>query len=132
MSSTLPAVGVPGETGPVEPEVVSPMKPSVALRLGRLVRPRRTFGGLSHGTDGACALGAIAAAVGGALDYAWIAERFPELGERWLIGCPVAGCDGPPIFGHQLMVLSMVWHLNDPPHVWSDDQIVAWLQGMGL
>jgi hypothetical protein len=44
----------------VAPETVSPIKPSEALRLGRLTRPLRSARLLFAGTDAACALGAMA------------------------------------------------------------------------
>jgi hypothetical protein len=53
------------ETIPVPVEPTTPIKPSEALRLGRLVRPLETEGALWDGTDKACALGAMA------LGYGW-------------------------------------------------------------
>ena len=51
------------DTRPAAPaapvETVTPIKPSEALRLGRLQRPRHCIGFLQRGEDGACALGAM-------------------------------------------------------------------------
>lgn len=102
---TLPAVGVPAEP-------TTPILPSQALKLGRLVRPRRIEGNAFDGADGACAMGAMAE--GG---YLW--------GRHDLVTnsrCPI--CLRVPS-------LATVAHLNDDHH-WSDNQIVAWLQSLGL
>lgn len=40
-------------------EPTTPIKPSEALRLGRLLAPRQTAGVLSDGAGGACAIGAM-------------------------------------------------------------------------
>lgn len=108
----------------VAPEVTTPIKPSEALRLGRLTRPvRLTDGGFQLGDDAACALGAIHAGYG--LDYhdnddrmAWgrVLDRFPTQ-------CPM-GCDVS-------VFLRGIAHLNDE-HLWSDDQIADYLRGLGL
>lgn len=108
----------------VAPEVTTPIKPSEALRLGRLTRPvRLTNGQFQSGMDGACALGAIHAGLG--LDpwdsgdqMAWIKVLGQVPGD-----CPM-GCD-VSIF------LRGIAHLNDE-HLWSDAQIGAWLESLGL
>jgi hypothetical protein len=109
----------------VTPETVSPLKPSEALRLGRLVRPRRIEGTMYSGEDGACAAGAIT--IGGFDEsHGWQ--------HIWRLDCPFA-CkrsgmtDGPTGFGDS--GLGLIPHLNDDHH-WSDDQIVAYLESLGL
>ncbi len=97
-TTTLPAVGVPAET-------TTPMKPSTALRLGRLIRPRRTLGTGWDGEDGACAVGAISAGYGFDDAYGALSLLVP----------------------HSAMT---IFH-NDIDE-WSDDQIVAWLESLGL
>ena len=42
-------------------EVVTPIKPSEALRLGRLIRPEKCTGSWTRGDNAACALGAMEA-----------------------------------------------------------------------
>lgn len=110
------------------PEVVTPIKPSEALRLGRLTRPlprrgrRFDFDGQS-----ACAVGAMQIAYGadGTLysDADWaslevLGAQFPRHSK-----CPV---EGWPYDGYDI-----VWHLNDV-HWYTDDQIVAYLESLGL
>ena len=56
MTTAIPAAAP--VTTPLEP--TTPIKPSEALRLGRLVRPLRTPYEALHGDDGACANGAMA------------------------------------------------------------------------
>jgi len=83
-------------TAPIE--TVTPIKPSEALRLGRLVRPLRIEGRLFRGTNGACALGAIAVGFGWpdaglnerlsrrseAAIYEFIERQFPDAGRYWV------------------------------------------------
>lgn len=87
-------------------EPTTPIKPSEALRLGRLLRPRRLRFSYREGADGACAYEAMC--IGGASEYVNVDE------------CP-AGCSAH----------GTVSHLVDR-HDWSDDRIVGWLQGLGL
>jgi hypothetical protein len=47
----------PSPAAPVE--TVTPIKPSEALRLGRLLRPVKCTGSWTHGDNAACALGAM-------------------------------------------------------------------------
>lgn len=117
---------------PVAPEIVTPVKPSEALRLGRLTRPVRLTGDwLLPGA--ACAYGAIVtgggawemhglldaaapAACPAVSDFAWSSRfRYERCGMR----------------KPEWTVESLVWHLNDQ-HEWDDAQIVAWLEGLGL
>jgi hypothetical protein len=67
---------------PVQPapiETVTPIGPREALRLGRLIRPKRVSCLMFLGEDAACALGAMALGWGFD-DNEWAAYHF--LGER--------------------------------------------------
>lgn len=105
---------------PVTPERVSPVKPSEALRLGRLLYPVRIEGHFRDEHGGACALGAIAAGMNLEAVYAthW---------HKWTYSLPCPACGRLPTEGS----LHVIAHLNDDHH-WSDDQIVAYLEGLGL
>lgn len=118
---------------PVLPERVTEIRPSEALRLGRLTRPRRTEGYELDGADGACARGAMIEAIGG--------ENFTDVWVRWPGlrrhgHCPVGFWLGDRTCAFHpdrasASVFYLVTHVNDTHH-WSDDQIVEWLRGMGL
>jgi hypothetical protein len=65
-------------TAPVE--TVTPIKPSEALRLGRVLMPREVAGDYFDGLDGACAIGAMA--VGWGFEFGFLAvERLDEVSE---------------------------------------------------
>jgi|SRR6185369_17671706 len=51
-------------TKPAPIETVTPIKPSEAIRLGRLARPLRPRPGLMFGPQAACAIGAMAVGLG--------------------------------------------------------------------
>lgn len=117
----------------VAPEVTTPIKPSEALRLGRLTRPNYTEARLWSGETGACALGAILEGIGWgggsqSTGYTLIQERFPILYQRDN-GCPDPDCHAPTLAGP--LLLDTTYHLNDDHH-WSDAQIGAWLESLGL
>ena len=58
-------MSVQTEARPVTPqEPMTPIKPSEALRLGRLIRPTEVAGRMFLGDDAACANGAIALGLG--------------------------------------------------------------------
>ena len=114
-------------TAPAEP--TTPIRPSEALRLGRLLYPLPLAGDLTDGVHSACALGAIAAganliALSDRDTYANVIDRFPEMDTPGTCPERCGAYDG-------WFVRTLVWHLNDS-HDWSDDQIVAWLQERGL
>lgn len=72
------------ETKPA-PEVVTPIMPSEALRLGRLVRPLETSGRLFRGEHMACAIGAMAIGYGwdGHIPSASFADREEMTDDDW-------------------------------------------------
>lgn len=98
----------------VPTEVTTPIKFSQALRLGRLTHPRPLRGMFYDGADGACALGAIILGLGVLLATLPYIAAGP---------CPVCG------WSHGAG--GMTLHLNDDHH-WSDDQIVTFLESIGL
>jgi hypothetical protein len=116
----------------VAPERVTPLRPSEALRLGRLTRPLPGLGRLFY--DGrACALGAMA--IGffgpGVIDEttagSWhvhqqLIEHVPALSQD--AACPIC----PRMVDK---VNSVVWHLNDY-HGWPSEAIAQWLESRGL
>jgi len=110
----------PVAPAPVVAEPTTPIKPSEALRLGRLQFPVPLRGRL-FGVDGdtACAYGAIMAGYGDL-------EMAPVLGGGDEVDCPAWACRDL-----RLAVEQVVVHLNDF-HGWTDDQIVGWLEGIGL
>lgn len=130
-STEAPAVTETLTRERVTPETVSPLKPSEALRLGRLIRPRRTANEFFEGTTGACALGSMLAGAGytaGDPGYDDIEDAFgaafPALPFS-SVNSPAAECD------ETMFVDEMVAHLNDD-HFWTDAQIGSWLESLGL
>lgn len=113
-------------TRPVPVEVVTPLRPSEAIRLGCLIAPVQAFGQMGFGQQ-ACALGAMVAGYSGfsALSYDFkfsqpATEVVDDLPKNV---CPIPRCsDGPD---------DVVIHLNDD-HRWSREQIADWLEGLGL
>jgi hypothetical protein len=99
-------------TAPIE--TVTPLKPSEALRLGRLVYPKQCKG-VEVGSDGvsACATGAMLA--GGLARINWPDRRFR---------CPVCGMT-MTFWGVVALCLNDI-------HDWSDAQIASWLESLGL
>lgn len=97
----------------VAPEPDRPLKPSEALRLGRLRYPFRTEGKFYDGYSGACALGAIAAGYGlrGADDSGYYAEALVPYLSKW--------------------TQFRISILNDFLH-WPDHRISGWLEARGL
>lgn len=132
MTDTLVRTPVTPETPAVMPERVTPLLPSEALELGRLMRPRRLIGALFSREDGACALGAMAAAVG---SDGYPTREMPGLETRWWVPCPVFRCPSEmfatAVARGTAKVYSIVWHLNDW-HEWSDAAIGAYLRELGL
>jgi hypothetical protein len=115
-------------------ETVTPLRPSEALRLGRLTRPRRAIGDFLVGNDGACALGAIATGAGAS----GVAEsdiqkmlrdiyiRFPHLKDTAECPAPVHNIyltHGP------MPIANILLTLNDY-HKWSDEQMCDWLDSI--
>lgn len=104
---------------PVTPERVSPLKPSEALRLGRLIRPVRCSGRFFRDANAACANGAIAVGLGyepplSNESYTADEHAISFIEERWP---------------------SFPWidvFIRNDIHHWSDDQIAAYLEGLGL
>lgn len=134
MSTITAPVAAPVET-------VTPIKPSEAMRLGRVLYPIRITGSLGgyvdtpgvYGPFGVCALGA--AAVGLGWDPCWANERMANVILSRAFGrmrrtCPVPDCDDD-FNDRRRAVKDVVWHLNDD-HEWSTDQIATWLEGLGL
>lgn len=123
---------------PAVAEPTSPIKPSEALRLGRLIRPVRIENEFYEGRTGACALGAIATGYGeGPLDgedtYNVMATGpKTDVLEHHRADCPGEHTGNGYAFGAKgWQVWEVLHHLNDDHH-WSDDQIVDWLEGLGL
>jgi hypothetical protein len=69
----------PVETAPLEE--VTPIRPSEALRLGRLVRPEKCTGSWTRGDNAACALGAMEA--GWDIGPNDTCDRLTALGVDW-------------------------------------------------
>lgn len=119
----------------VAPETTTPIKPSEALRLGRLIRPLPLRGLILSGDDRACALGAMAVGVGIEAHFMLqLMSRWPDLRKK--THCPTVARELRPdaclwrsVDG--VTTLEMVYHLNDV-HCWSDDQIVEWLESNDL
>lgn len=118
------------ETAPVTTpiEVVTPIKPSEAIRLGCLTT-RQYFGSWGQlapdGTVEACALGAMSIGYGDgkADDDPWVPADGTATDRFWrttnTLPCPVCG------------VGFAVECLNDD-HRWSRERIADWLEGLGL
>jgi hypothetical protein len=98
-------------------EVVTPIKPSEAIRLGCLLAPRQAFGRYGDGIEEACATKAMHLGYGDAIRAA--TGYYPALRS---LGCPVCDQDG---------TYNRLAHLNDD-HRWSREQIADWLEGLGL
>ena len=128
------------EAPAISPERVTPLKPSEALRLGRLLAPRWTCGKLfNFQTDGYCALGAMARACGNRLSpsaqtYWWNANWSDAY-----VGYPCV-CFAVP---GSIEVPHVVAHLSDGhspfsefrplnDDVWPDARIADWLESIGL
>jgi hypothetical protein len=95
-------------------EVVSPIKPSEAIRLGCLIAPVQAFDDYGTGTKG-CVMRALHLGLG--MDRGWgIAEPLPADSP-----CPVRDCPGS----------GALLHLNDDHH-FSREWIADWLEGQGL
>lgn len=116
-------------TTPIPTETVTPLRPSEALRLGRLTRPLEIKGNLYDGKHGACALGAMREGFG-----------LPETATPWgadadyaAIGLPafLPPCDCIRSGNWWDSGTDAVWHMNDQ-HDWNTDQIASWLEGLGL
>lgn len=82
------------ETAPIE--VTTPITPSEALRLGRLIRPVHGQGTCFSGTDTACAIGAIA------LGWGYDGPLDESVGHRAYPFVKAHGLDAGPI-----------WSIND-------------------
>ena len=110
---------------------------SEAIRLGSTLGPQAR-GMLHDGKGGNCALGAGYLAAGIVEDMDLAADQTIAI-ERWQDG--VAKTFGLPFYGHMLIcpvgpldcgeaigcVYGMVTHLNDR-HLWTFDQIAAWVE----
>ncbi len=106
---------------PAPVEVVSPIKPSEAIRLGCLLAPVQAFGslwGVGHrrGDGHACVVGSML--LGG----------FPERGIAGWTGHEVPCPQGCPRLSYEG---GTVPHLNDDHH-WSRERIADWLESLGL
>lgn len=110
------------ETRPLEP--TTPIKPSEALRLGRLVRPRRAKGALFRGKYAACAVGAMALGYGydkpGRMNEADTAKVYAFVRRR----IRMAGWTGAG------GMVKDIFKANDCGY--SDDDIATMLRGWGL
>jgi hypothetical protein len=100
-------------------ETVTPLKPSEAMRLGRLRYPVEGIGCLIDATGATCALGAMLA--GFDHDPDEIRSMGYTLVDRYIPG-----------------LVEQVYMLNDgvhPDHFndeWSTERIAGWLEGQGL
>lgn len=112
---------------PTVAEPTTPIKPSEALRLGRLIRPERSTGKLFAGDSAACALGAIKVGFGEPPNEDYTGVLFDMLSGK--SHCPDSKCT--QYASEAAALYSLVWHLNDG-HEWSDNQIAGWLEGLGL
>jgi hypothetical protein len=117
------------QTLPLEP--TTPIKPSEALRLGRLVRPERCSVTMFDAYHGACALGAMAVGLGfdprqvSAEDnaYQFVADKF-----GWTLE---TSDEGDPPDGS----VSAIWSRFDRAENRGNDgdaAVLAYLEGLGL
>ena len=113
---------------PVTPEVVTPIKPSEAIRLGCLIAPIQITGRFFDGRGGACALGAMALGFG--YDGPQIDSESPENSEFSDPYCFVEDrMPGPP--GYARKWTDSIYQLNDSMD-WSRERIADWLAEQGL
>lgn len=112
------------ETRPAPVEVVSPIKPSEAIRLGCLIAPVQCEGDWSRADNEACAAGAMNLGWGlPVADDGWINDN--DTPDRWVDRvCPESGCDVAS-YSH------LIPHVNDDHH-WSRERIADWLESLGL
>lgn len=111
-------------TKPAPIEVVTPIKPSEAIRLGCLTKPVQTFGTTFDRTTGACVVGAMVVGFG--------AGRLPEGAWDAIIAAPCPlGCVKRERTWSSEVGPSVAAHLNDD-HRWSRERIADWLEGLGL
>lgn len=117
---------------PAEP--TTRMKPSQALRLGRLIQPLRCTGRL-FGPEGAvCSLGAMLLAQGytSEPDGNWpiLKGLYPELLQPH--SCPAcAARELAYTRVDRAQAYSVVYHLNDEHH-WPEARIANWLEKIGM
>jgi hypothetical protein len=117
----LSSPSAPPQSAPQVSEPTTPIKPSEALRLGRLTHPVRIRGSMfSADGRGACAVGAIARGLGFESDHevGSLTEALDAGEYVWYRGLPSD-------------VANKVMILNDDRN-WTDDQIVAWLREQDL
>lgn len=108
---------------PAPVEVVTPIRPSEAIRLGCLTTSQN-FGNYGVG-EFACALKAMGVGYGDG-SQPWDRKQHPAYPAGALTledGCP-AGCV-------ERDTRRLIPHLNDD-HRWSRERIADWLQGIGL
>lgn len=104
-------------------EIVTPIKPSEAIRLGCLIAPIQLLDGeyVDEPARAACAFGAMALGMGGGWEDAEDRARNLHVTIPTYPPCPVEGC------GTYVTVV----HLNDY-HRWSRESIADLLEGLGL
>jgi hypothetical protein len=106
------------EVAPAPIEVVTPIKPSEAIRLGCLIAPVQSFGSYIDLDGAACAIGAASLAYG---EDPGVTHFKPSFWPQAGIPCPEPDCTGT----------AGIMHLNDA-HRWSRERIADWLEGIGL
>ena len=108
------------ETSPatVPLEVVTPIKPSEAIRLGCLLAPVQAFGCYQDAPGTACVVGAMNLGWGKPVDY----SDWDVFGAINFLPCPPCRVD--------LNSLASLTHLNDY-HRWTRERIADWLEGLG-
>ena len=110
----------------VAPETTTPIKPSEAMRLGRMLYPRGCEGQLTQPYDGGwavCAAGAMYVGYGWTPGGLAAPSYIPPVFQVKESTCPACS-----VLGNAADVTT---HLNDE-HCWSTERIADWLEGMGL
>ena len=121
-------------------EVVTPIKPSEAIRLGCLIAPVQMFGQTRDFLGGdrqkACAIGAMELGLGDPNGNGADFEDLARLRDLTPTTCPV-----DPTHRYDERRGSVGWsedagptaiaHLNDD-HRWSRERIASWLESIGL
>lgn len=111
------------ETTELPVERVTKLRPSEAMRLGRLIAPRWIPFSMNDGRGGACAWGAMTLGNGGNF------PALPDLPQPCI-------CD----LGVKKNALVVVTHLNDSHNgrhpidrdPWPTERIASWLESLGL
>lgn len=109
----------------VTPETTTPMKPSEAMRLGRMLYPTPCEGQLAAPYDGGwavCAKGAMY------VGYGWTPGTLAAPSYSPVLEAKNADCPACSLLGGAADVTT---HLNDAHH-WPTECIADWLEGLGL